>query len=149
MLGLKFARLIEKHSQRLGEGLAHKLRTSERTEGFRIIPEEELARDIVRLYANLADWIGMRTEQDVEKRYREIGRRRAEQGIPAEELVWALVLSKEHLWHFLQRESTADGALELFGELDFLLSLEQFFDRATYHAMAGYSGVKKKKEAAA
>jgi len=148
MIGLKFARLIEKHSQRLSEGLARKLRTSERTEGFRRIPEQELAHDIGRLYANLADWIGMRTEEDVEKRYRELGRHRAEQGIPAEELMWALILGKEHLWHFLQRESTADGALELFGELDFLLSLEQFFDRAMYHSMMGHSGVKKKTAAA-
>jgi hypothetical protein len=32
----------------------------------------------------------------------------------------------------------AEGALELMNELEFVLALEQFFDRALYHAVMGY-----------
>jgi hypothetical protein len=52
--------------------------------------------------------------------------------------VWAVVITKENLWRYLQSHVFAERAFELFGELEFLQALEQFFDRATYYAMVGY-----------
>jgi hypothetical protein len=37
----------------------------------------------------------------------------------------------------------AEGALELVSELEFVLALEQFFDRAMYYAVTGYTQGKK------
>lgn len=139
MLGSKFARLIEKHRESLSKGLVQKLMTSERTFTFRLVPEHELIHDAQVLYSNLTDWLITRTELDVQQRYMQIGARRAHQGIPVNQYIWALVISKEHLWVFLQREAVADGALELLGELEFLLAMEQFFDRAVYYATLGYA----------
>jgi hypothetical protein len=79
----------------------------------------------------------------VEQRYRELGQRRAQQGVPIEEFAWALIIAKEQLWNFLQREAMADQALQLLGELDFLLFLEQFFDRALYYSICAYSKAAK------
>lgn len=139
MLGTKFARLVEKHCDSLSKGLVQKLRTSERTFAFRVVPEHELTHDAQVLYRNLTDWLITRTELDVQQRYMQIGARRAQQGIPLDQFIWALVVSKEHLWLFMQREAVADGALAVLGELEFLLALEQFFDRALYYATLGYA----------
>ena len=143
MLGIKFARLIEKHSESLGKTLVDKLRNSGRTDSFRSISEHELLHDVQVLYRNLSDWLMTRTEFDIQEYYTKVGMRRAEQGVPINQFVWALVLGKEQLWLFMQREAMAEGALELVSELEFVLALEQFFDRALYYAVVGYTQGRK------
>ena len=82
MLGIKFARLIEKHSESLGKTLVDKLRNSGRTDSFRSISEHELLHDVQVLYRNLSDWLMTRTEFDIQEYYTKVGMRRAEQGRP-------------------------------------------------------------------
>jgi hypothetical protein len=138
MLGLRLVRLIEKHSKDIAEGLMAKLRTSERTRGYRNIREDELRDALVLLYAHLEEWLLNKTESDVERYFRDVGARRAEQGIPSSQMAWALMMSKEQLWAFVYWESGADKAVELYGELEFLETLDRFFDRAVYYALTGY-----------
>jgi hypothetical protein len=138
MLGTRMVRLIETHSDRLAEGLMRKLRHCDRTSEFRRVPQAELHEAAQEVYHNLGDWLVTKTESDIEVRYTQIGARRAEQGVPVQQFVWAILLSKEHLWGFLQREGLAEGPVEIFGELELLQLLEQFFDRALYYAVVGY-----------
>lgn len=138
MLALNLSRLIEKHSDELAEGLLDKLSRSERTTTFRDIPPGELKRDIRELYANLTEWLIGKTERDIEARFVGVGQRRRKQQVPLSELTWALLTSKDHIWRFLQRQNTMDGALQLFGTLEFLRELDYFFERAIYYAAVGY-----------
>lgn len=140
MLGLKLSRCIENNCDELAEGLLEKLNRSERTKAFHRIPPAELKHDIRDLYANLTDWLISKTEQDVEKRFLGIGERRRKQEIPLSELTWALLASKDHIWRFLQRHNTMDGALQLFNTLEFLRELDSFFERGIYYAAIGYEG---------
>ncbi len=138
MLGLKLVHLIEKHSQDIAQSLMVKLRTSERTPGYRTLREDELRTALVTLYAHLGDWLLTKTESDVERYFRDLGARRAKVGITASEVAWALMMSKSQLWSFVYRESGAEKALELYGELEFLETLDRFFDRAIYYALLGF-----------
>jgi hypothetical protein len=52
--------------------------------------------------------------------------------------VWALIISRNHLWHFLQRECFVDNILEVFGELEVQQMLNQFFDRVVYYSILRY-----------
>ena len=52
--------------------------------------------------------------------------------------MWALVISRNHLWHFLQRQCFVQNILEVFGELEILQLLDQFYDRALYYSLLGY-----------
>ena len=54
------------------------------------------------------------------------------------QVVWALLLSRDHLWHFLRHRSLADNVVALYGELELQRLLNQFFDRAIYYAVLGY-----------
>ena len=125
MLGMRFVRLIETHSQKLTLGLVQKLRTSERTSDFRKIPAEELQTAVTEVYRNLGEWLLQKTEKDIALRFRAIGTRRAVQGISLHHLVWALMLSRDHLFTFLQREAFADNVFELHGELELHQLLNQ------------------------
>jgi hypothetical protein len=58
--------------------------------------------------------------------------------VPLYELIWAIVLTKQNLWEFLTFESIADRPVKVFGELEVLHLLSQFFDRAIYYAAMGY-----------
>jgi hypothetical protein len=138
VLGLNLSRLIERHSDELTKGLITKLYSAERTQAFRNIPPPELARDIRDLYSNLTDWLIGKTERDIEARFIGIGRQRKKQGVPLSELTWALLTSKDHMWRSLQHQNTMDGALQLFGTLEFVRELDFFFERAIYYAAVGY-----------
>ncbi len=135
MVGTKFTRLVEKHSEELSRQLAQKLHESPRTEGFRRIPLAVLEHDIHVLYRNLGEWLLHRTERELEARYSDIGRLRAAQQISPEELMWGFTIAKEHIISFLHREAASDDALSLFCELEFVMTLTQFFDRAVYFAL--------------
>ncbi len=138
MLSLKLVRLIERHSQQLASGLCAKLRNSEKTTEFLRVPAEELEAAAFDIYRHLGEWLLTKTESDIELRYKEIGARRAGQGISVTQWIWAVVLTKEHLWGFLQRESLVDRPFELYGELELLRLLDQFFDRAIYYGVIGH-----------
>jgi hypothetical protein len=139
MLGLRFAKLIERHSKALAEDFVHRLHTSERTTSFRHVPAYELMDDAQELYQHLSDWMATRTEADIKRREQKIGRYRAQQHIPVEEFVWGLILSKNVIFDFIQREAAADAPWELISQLDFFRTLDMFFDRAMFHAICGWT----------
>ena len=138
MVANRLVRLIEAHSEELADSLVKKLYTSERTTGYRQIPVHELKSAVLEVYRNLGDWLMSKTEADVELHYRDLGRRRGSQGVPLSQFISSMLMTKEHLWAFLRRESISDGALALYGELEFLQTLTNFYDRAIYYACQGY-----------
>ncbi len=138
VLGLKFAHLIERHSKGLSESLVHQLHSSDRTPSFHKIAAEDLHEDVHELYLHLTEWLVTRTEGDVQERQQRIGAYRAEQNIPIEEFLWAVILCKRNILDYLKRETVADAPYELAFELEFMQSLDEFFDRAIYHAICGY-----------
>jgi hypothetical protein len=147
MLGGHLVRLIERHADELAEGLMKKLRSSERTSEFRKLPQEELKSGVREMYTNLGDWLLTKTESDIELRYTQLGARRASQGVPVTQFLWATLTSKEHLFAFLQREGFAESVVQIYGELELVQLLDQFFDRALYYAVVGYERARMRKAA--
>jgi hypothetical protein len=148
MVAIRLVRLIERHSDELASDLVDRLRHSSRTVSYLQLPKEDLHKDIVGLYRNLGDWLLNKTETDVEYRFTQLGARRAEQSIPIADFVWAIVITKENLWRFLQMQGGVDRIVELFGELELMQLIDQFFDRALYYAMLGYARAERPARAA-
>jgi hypothetical protein len=138
MIALRLVRLIENHSEELAEGLTRRLLSSDRTRELRKVPAHELQQRCNEIYRNLSDWLLTKTDHDIELVYRTLGTRRAHQGVPLAALTWAILLTKEHLWGFLESEGVHGGLHNIFGELELLRLLDQFFDRAVYYATEGY-----------
>lgn len=138
MIALRLVHLIERHSDDLAAGFLAKLLISERTSDLRKVPADELRERSHEIFHNLSAWLLEKGEDELERRYRELGARRASQGVRLSHFVAAWALLKEHLWEFLRSEAAVDTALELFGEIELLRALDRFFDRALYYAVSGY-----------
>jgi len=136
MRGSRLVGLIERHAEELAIGLTAKLRQSERAADFRKIPAEELQRTTAALYRNLGEWLLSKTEEDIEKHFVSIAERRAADGIRLQQFVWALIISRNHLYRFLLGHAFADSIFELYNELELQQLLNQFFERATYYSVA-------------
>ena len=138
MLLYRLVRLIETHSQALAAALLTRVQESEHTRDYCNVPPEELKERVYEIYRHLGDWLIGKTEFDIEKRYLEIGERRAQQHVPMSQVAMVIILTKENLWEFLKKESVIDRPVEVFGELEMLQMLEQFFDHAIFYAALGY-----------
>ncbi len=139
MILYRLVRLIETHSQALANCLLERVQKSELTPSFhQNVPGEELKERVYEIYHHLGEWLMGKDESQLEQRYLQIGGRRAHQKVPLSELIWVIVLTKENLWEFIKKESVLDRPVEVFGELEMLQLLDQFFDRAIYHATIGY-----------
>jgi len=138
MIALRLVHLIEHHSDELSETLTHRLLSDQRTCGLRKVPAAELHQRCHDVYRHLSDWMLAKTEREIQEVYGGLGARRASQRVPLADLTWALMLTKENLFDFLVRQGVHGSAENVYGELELLRSLDQFFDRAIYHATAGY-----------
>ena len=138
MLAYRLLRLVETHSEALAAGLLERTRNSPLLPNYRNVPPGELEQRVYEIYHHLADWLLGNGKLDVEKRYMEIGAKRAGQGVPLSQLIWAILLTKKNLWDFLKREAILDRPAEISGELEVEELLDQFFDRAIYYAAVGY-----------
>jgi hypothetical protein len=138
MLGMKLVRLIEGHSEELSRGLAEQLQASERTLGFRQLSREDLQRRALEVYRNLGEWLLQKTETEIANRFKMIAQLRSAEGIHLHQYIWALTVTRDYLWRFLRQQGYADNIFELYGELEVLQLLNQFFDRAIYYAILGY-----------
>lgn len=138
MITFRLVRLIESHSEALANSLLYKVQNSQFTKGYKNVPPDELKERVHGVYEHLGDWLLGKKDVDIERRYRAIGDRRYHQNVPLNELVWAIVLTRENLWEFLTWESGLDRPIEVFAELELLHLVGQFFDRAIFYAAAGY-----------
>ena len=138
MIALRLVRLIERHSDELTAELVAKLESSSHTADLRKVPVEELRSRIQEILRHLSEWLLTKTGHDIEERYFEIGERRASQGVALSDFCWAIVMTKEHLWEFLQRQGFMQGPIEIYGEMELLRLLDQFFDRSLCFATEGY-----------
>jgi hypothetical protein len=139
MFALRMVQLIENHAASLSDELMHTLSESEGCRDLmRKVPEHELKMRTHEIYRNLSDWLLTKTESEIEERYVGLGMRRAKQGVPFSQFLFALSATKECLWRYLQQEGLLEDPIELLGDIELLHSLERFFDRAAYSAAIGY-----------
>lgn len=138
MLAYRLVRLIEKHADSLAAELHHRVANSPLLPHYKNVPGDDLKTCVQDIYRHLGEWLLGRNEKDIETRYKEIGTRRAEQKVPFHELLWAIVLTKETLWEYMREESVTSQPAEVYGELEVLQLLDQFFDRAEYWAAIGF-----------
>ena len=130
--------LIESHVEQLSRELSEKAWNAPQCSDLRKVPAEELEARTREIYRNLCDWLLDKAETQVERRYTELGARRARQGVAYSHIFWAITATKQHVRSFVQREGLSDNAMELRGELELLHLLSQFFDHALYYIALGF-----------
>lgn len=150
LLAYRLVRLIETNADKLALSALDRVEADPKTRDYRArVPDGDFRAAVFEIYTHLGEWLMGKSEEDIARRYSEIGRRRAEQGVLLSELNWAILLTRENLWEFLKAEDTMERPTEVFGELKLLQLLEQFFDCAIYYAAVGYEQYKAVTEKAA
>ena len=138
LLAYRLVKLIESHSDGLARSLYHRYRQCNKCSAYASVPESELTAKVYDVYRHLGDWLLGKTESEIENRYLEIGARRAAQGVPVSQVVWMICLVRENLWDYLQKYAELERPAEIFGELELLEMLDQFFHLAIYYATLGH-----------
>ena len=149
MLGSRLLLLIQAHAGPLTRDVLTDLRTNERTSTFHRLDPANLETRISALFYNLGKWIGDPDEKAVRAEYEEMGRDRFREGVHISELIYALLLSKQHLRRYIREYGLVDFAgdriaseellpLELHSIQELNYSVGEFFDRALYHLARGY-----------
>ena len=138
MFAVRLVQLIEAHADKLSEALIHKLKNAnECSELLSKVPAHELKHRTYEIYRHLSDCLLSQTLSEVEEKYIGLGVRRARQGVPFSQVMFAIQTTKQVLWDYFLLEGLLEPE-DLIGEMELVRSLGQFFDRALYYCAIGY-----------
>jgi hypothetical protein len=130
--------IVEQNAQALSEGAIKLLQSSHRTSAYHDLSHRDLYDRAFEVYHDLGRWLWEKSNSTVESWYNELGKKRCEEGIPLAQVVWALILTKDHLISYLDASGFADSAVELYQQQEFDRIIGHFFDRAICYAAEGY-----------
>ena len=149
MLSTHLIELIETHAESLTRDALADLASNPRTQSFHNVSRSELEMRTLGLFRNLGNWIGDPRDSAVQAEYEEWGRYRRQQGVLLSDMIYALIVMKQHLRRYIREhgliqftyehlESGELLPLQLHGmqELNYLVG--EFFDKALYYLARGY-----------
>ena len=138
MLTSRLVQTIEDNAEELTRGLIKDLQSNSRTPHYHRQTYEELHHRTHTVYKNLGHWISQRNEEPIAANYTDLANRRYQEGVPLEEVVFALSSTKNHLYTFIRTAGLMDSALELHQERELRRLVGHFFDRAIYYTVRAY-----------
>jgi hypothetical protein len=146
MISIKLVKMIEEHAEQITQGLLKDIQTNPKTSSYQQFSVEEMHTRAYTVYKNLGEWLIDTTEAKAQQWYLALGRRRFEEKIPVSQVIFALVLTKNHLLKYVKRFGLLDTALELHRELELFRFVTEFFDKAIYYTVMGYEEMSRGKQ---
>jgi hypothetical protein len=155
MIAARLVELIEIHANGLTSDVVRDLMTNERTRGFRAVRPQELEQRLFQILNHLGDWIGDPKSAMVQSEFTNWGRRRFDEGIPLSEIVYAVIVLKQHMGRYIVDNGLVDASFPRVDN-DYVLPMHlsslqelhtrvsQFFDEAIYHLARGYEEESKR-----
>jgi hypothetical protein len=149
MIAARLIELIELHSAQLSNDVARDLRANARTRGFHQVPLDELQPRLFEIVHHLGNWIGDPRSDRVREEFTSWGVRRFDQRIPLSEIVYAIIVFKQHLRRYIHDHGLVDASFPRI-EGDYVLPMHlhslqelnttvgQFFDEALYYLARAY-----------
>jgi hypothetical protein len=155
MIAAKLVELIEIHASGLTTDVMRDLVTNERTRGFRDVRPQELEQRIFQIIHHLGNWIGDPRSRTVQAEFTEWGRRRFDQGISLSEIMYAVIILKQHMGRYILDNGLVDAAfpridsdyvlpMHLNSLQDLYAQLGRFFDEALYYLACGFEAEAKR-----
>jgi hypothetical protein len=152
MVAERLVELIEIQAGHLAGDVARDLMTNPRTTGFARVNRQELEERLFNLLHHLGNWISDRRSENVQMEFADWGRRRFNQGIPISEIVFAIVILKQHLRRYVREHGLVEASfprvdgdyvlpMHLHSLQDLNTQIGLFFDEALYHLAVGYERV--------
>jgi hypothetical protein len=143
----RLIRTIESSAEEFAQRTVKKLLSSPRTESYHKLAEMDLYNRCYEVYRNLGRWLWEKSDQAVQARFKELGEKRCQEGIPLGEVLWALVLTKNCLLDSLGEYWLADSAMELYQQQELDRLIGHFFDRSVCYTAESYECQASEKKA--
>jgi len=138
MLSARLVQIIEDHAEQLTRGLIEDLLNNKHTPHYHHLTHEEMHHRIYDVYRNLGRWLSDETESAIESSYTHLGKKRLAEGIPLNEVVYSLGLTKNHLLEYIHFSGMIDTAVDLHGDRELQRLVGRFFDKAVYYTVKGF-----------
>jgi hypothetical protein len=149
VIAARLVELIEIHSQRITKDIVEDLLINERTRGFRAVRRTDLEQRVFQLLHHLGNWIGDPRSDKTRAEFTDWGRRRFDQGIPLSELIFAVIIIKQHLRRYISDNGLVGASyprmegdyvlpLHLHGLQELNAQVGRFYDEALYSLAVGY-----------
>ena len=135
----RLVEMIERNADELAGRWLKDVRTRPETPTYHAFDPDALLQRVALVYSQLGRWISRETTQEeVEAYYVSLGIRRRKEGFALSEVMWALVMTRRHIWHKVLSDGFLDTSLELNQALELNNRVVLFFDKAAYFLCKGY-----------
>jgi hypothetical protein len=141
--------LVESDAADLTQRTVEALQTNRHTPSYRKLAFQDLYAKAYDVYHQFGRWLLENADGVIQTRYQDLGHQRFHEGIPLSEVLWALILTKQHLRRHLSAWALADSAVELYRQQELDRLVAQFFDRAVCYTAEGYERAGKNSRRAA
>lgn len=132
---------VHDHGEEIARMWLRDLRRSPQTPSYGVVSDEELVDASEFALTQVEEYFsGTPTGSDIGTFFHKLGETRAAQGLPLAELISAILLLKREIWMSARTHGVWESAMDLQRAVDLNRELGRFFDRAVYHATAGYTG---------
>lgn len=139
MVYLKIMEVLKTDAEQLSRRVVNDMLNRGETEYHKKYSEDIMYERVFDVYSTLSYWLDRaRPKEEIQKHFREMGKKRFEDGIPLHEVVMFLMLIKRHLWLYLLEKHFFESSYELMKSLDMNNRIVLFFDRAILAATVGY-----------
>jgi hypothetical protein len=138
MLSSGLVEMIQSHAEELMGGLVRKIQTHPNTRSYHHLSGPEVLSRSYIVYKNLGAWMGGKPQEEIRRHYEQLGQIRLEESIPLHEVIYALTLTKNHLFEFVRTNGLAGSMLEIYAEQELERRVANFFDNAIYYTAWGY-----------
>lgn len=142
MISKRLIDSIEQNANQLAQNLVESLRQDANVPAYNSLSDQQYQGVVLDLYGHLGQWLSSRTWHKLQVTYERKGRERFHGGIPLEQVVYSLTHTKQNLLDFI-RGAVPGTADERDLELQLVLSVSEFFDRAIYHTTLGYEDARR------
>jgi hypothetical protein len=138
MLSVRLVQMIEDHAEELTQELIKDLKSNSRTPHYHQLTSDELHYRTYAVYRNLGHWVSQGSEEPIAANYADLAIRRYAEGVPLDEIVYALISTKYHLYAYVRTTGLMDSAVELHQERELRRLIGHFFDNAIYYTVKAY-----------
>jgi len=107
MLSVRLIQLIETHAESLTREVVEDLLTNEHTLSFHRFSKVDLEPRVFRLLHDLGNWISDPNHRALRAECEEWGRIRHRQKIPVSEILYSMILTKQHLRRYIREHGPA------------------------------------------
>ena len=137
MISAKLVQLIEEHSDRITDRVVRELLRDPRLTHLSRLPESDLRDRCQEILQRLGHWLTGSNEEEIALHFETIGRLRARERVPLDEVVHGSHLLKAGMLDDI-RDQGIGGSVGVFAEEELEHQVGAFFDSVVYHEVKGY-----------